>query len=53
MLVEAIDGSEEAIHPDFDRIAAYHRRPLAARYAQLLRKLTANVAQKPMESARR
>ena len=40
MLVEALDPtSGPASSPDYERIAAYHRRPLASRYATLLRDL--------------
>ncbi|MBS1800806.1 MAG: glycosyltransferase [Acidobacteria bacterium] len=39
MLREALDPASKAPEPDYERIAAYHRRPLAARYAQLLRTL--------------
>ncbi|MBS1821034.1 MAG: glycosyltransferase [Acidobacteria bacterium] len=40
MLVDALDPAFAASAPDYERIAAYHRRPLASRYAALLRKLT-------------
>jgi hypothetical protein len=40
LLVEAVEGSRSVPEPDYERIAAYHRRPLAARYAELLRELT-------------
>jgi len=39
MLTEAIELSTPPPRPDYDRIAAYHRRPIAARYAALLKKL--------------
>ncbi|MDE1178128.1 MAG: glycosyltransferase [Edaphobacter sp.] len=40
MLTEAVTGSATpALQPDYDRIAAYHRRPIAARYAALLKTL--------------
>ena len=51
MLIAAIGSSDVVIDPDFARIAAYHRRLLAARYAELLRKLTVKATQKLMESA--
>jgi hypothetical protein len=37
MLIDAIEGYSAALEPDYERIATYHRRPLAARYADLLR----------------
>jgi hypothetical protein len=40
MLIEAVEGSSSSIKPDYERIAAYHRRPLAVRYADLLGKFT-------------
>jgi hypothetical protein len=52
LLVEAIEGSSAVLPPDYDRIAAYHRRPLAGRYAALLRELV-EVGQNDPESARR
>ncbi|WP_242618063.1 glycosyltransferase [Edaphobacter modestus] len=39
MLIEAIEASGTFREPDFGRIAEYHRRPLTARYASLLRGL--------------
>ena len=42
MLIEAVERQatlEESFRPDRERIAAYHRRPLAKRYAALLRDL--------------
>jgi hypothetical protein len=40
MLIEAADVTTDvALAPDYERIAAYHRRPLAARYARLLTEL--------------
>ena len=42
MLIEAVERQPtltESFRPDQERIAAYHRRPLAQRYAALLRKL--------------
>ncbi|WP_051979627.1 glycosyltransferase [Edaphobacter aggregans] len=45
MIVEAIEGSSSAVQPDYERIAAYHRRPLAARYVALLRELTGATSQ--------
>lgn len=53
MLIEAVAGSETEPNPDFERIAAYHRRPLAGRYAKLLRELRGNATQQTMESATR
>jgi glycosyltransferase involved in cell wall biosynthesis len=44
MLIEALDLSPSAApSPDYERIAAYHRRPLASRYAALLRELVGKV----------
>jgi glycosyltransferase involved in cell wall biosynthesis len=43
MLIEALNASSTASAPDYERIAAYHRRPLASRYAALLRDLAARV----------
>ena len=48
MLIEAVGRRstlEQSFHPDLDRIAAYHRRPLAARYAGLLQ-MIAGVSRK-------
>ena len=53
MLIEAVEGSSSAITPDYERIAAYHRRPLAARYADLLRKLTGGAGERTEEPASR
>jgi hypothetical protein len=39
MLEEAVTSSDLAVKPDFGRIAAYHRRPLTARYAAILKSL--------------
>lgn len=40
MLIDAVEmTSDAASAPDYKRIAAYHRRPLATRYAQLLTQL--------------
>lgn len=39
MLMDAVGKDGVGIAPDYDRIAAYHRRPLAARYAALLDEL--------------
>jgi glycosyltransferase involved in cell wall biosynthesis len=52
MLVEAIKGSSSVPPPDYERIAAYHRRPLAGRYAALLHEVVAAVGQGTQESAR-
>jgi glycosyltransferase involved in cell wall biosynthesis len=39
MLEEAVTSSDRAAKPNFERIAAYHRRPLTARYAAILKHL--------------
>lgn len=39
MLIEVLESSSSSIRPDYGRIAAYHRRPLTARYASLLKEL--------------
>jgi glycosyltransferase involved in cell wall biosynthesis len=42
VLIEAVERQPrlgEAFQPDLERIASYHRRPLARRYAELLRKM--------------
>jgi glycosyltransferase involved in cell wall biosynthesis len=45
MLIETIEADAGAASvPDYERIAAYHRRPLAVRYAALLGELTAVTA---------
>jgi glycosyltransferase involved in cell wall biosynthesis len=48
MLIEAIEAasatSRTALVPAYDRIGAYHRRPLATRYAALLAELVAKPA---------
>jgi hypothetical protein len=54
MLTEAVTGSAAAtLQPDYDRIAAYHRRPIAARYAELLQSLVAKAADGAKEGATR
>jgi hypothetical protein len=53
MLIEAVEGSSSAVQPDYERIAAYHRRPLVARYADLLRRLTGAASQRTEEPASR
>ena len=53
MLVEAIEDSSSVFPPDYERIAAYHRRPLAGRYAALLHEVVAAAGQNIQESARR
>jgi glycosyltransferase involved in cell wall biosynthesis len=53
MLIEAIEGSSSVVAPpDFERIAGYHRRPLARRYAELLRDVSGVVSKTTQESAR-
>jgi glycosyltransferase involved in cell wall biosynthesis len=44
MLTDTLRGDREDSAPDYERIAAYHRRPLAARYAALLKDLAANAS---------
>jgi len=47
MLIEAVERKPklaEIFHPDQERVAAYHRRPLAQRYAALLRRITETTA---------
>lgn len=39
MLQETVEMSGALVQPDFQRIAAYHRRPLTARYASLVKQL--------------
>lgn len=39
MLEDAVHASGSLVQPDLERIAAYHRRPLTARYAALLKGL--------------
>lgn len=44
LLIEAVERQavlDAAFHPDVERVAAYHRRPLAGRYAALLRETVA------------
>ena len=41
MLIDAVANSATAHQPDYERIAAYHRRPLAAHYAAVLKELVA------------
>jgi glycosyltransferase involved in cell wall biosynthesis len=41
-----ISGEQSRPAPDYERIAAYHRRPLAARYAALLGALVAKAPQR-------
>jgi hypothetical protein len=53
MLIDAVAGSDSALQPDYERIAGYHRRPLAARYAALLNELAEASAQRSPEPARR
>ena len=53
MLVEAVETPASAPQPDHERIASYHRRPLAARYAVLLRELAGAPSARAMESAER
>ncbi len=48
MLVEAVERAttlDEAFQPDGERIASYHRRPLAQRYAGLLQTISGIVTQ--------
>lgn len=52
MLIEAVETPASTPQPDHERIASYHRRPLAARYAVLLREL-AGAPARAMESAER
>jgi glycosyltransferase involved in cell wall biosynthesis len=47
MLQETLTGTLATSQPDYERIASYHRRPLAARYAALLKDLVAKAAAKP------
>lgn len=42
MLTEAVDASTPMPQPDYERIAAYHRRPIAARYAAVLKEMLAS-----------
>jgi hypothetical protein len=51
MLIEAIDGSSSGASPEYERIAAYHRRPLARRYAELLREVAGAAGKTTQESA--
>ena len=51
MLKEALTGTVATSQPDYERIASYHRRPLAARYAALLKDLVAKAAAKPETSS--
>lgn len=44
MLTDTLRGEREDSAPDYERIAAYHRRPLAARYAALLKDLAAKAS---------
>jgi hypothetical protein len=39
MLLETVEDAGPQLQPDYSRIAAYHRRPLATRYAGLLKGL--------------
>jgi glycosyltransferase involved in cell wall biosynthesis len=52
MLIEAIEGFSSGAPPDYERIAAYHRRPLAQRYAGLLREVAGAAGKTTQESAR-
>jgi len=51
MLKEALMGTVAKSQPDYERIATYQRRPLAARYAALLKDLVAKAAAKPETSS--
>jgi glycosyltransferase involved in cell wall biosynthesis len=53
MLIEAVERPVSWLQRDHERIAAYHRRPLAARYAVLLRDLAGERDARVMESAKR
>ncbi len=53
MLTETLIGNAAPAQPDYERIAAYHRRPLAARYAVLLKDLVAKASAKPETSSPR
>jgi len=52
MLIEAIEGSSSGAPPEYERIAAFHRRPLARRYAELLREVAGTAGKTTQESAR-
>jgi len=39
MLMEAVEAASSRQQPDFERIAAYHRRPITATYAATLKQL--------------
>jgi len=52
MLTEAIEGSSSGAPPEYERIAAFHRRPLARRYAELLREVAGTAGKTTQESAR-
>ncbi|QNI36581.1 glycosyltransferase [Edaphobacter albus] len=41
MLIQAVETSSMWPEPDYERIAAYHRRPISARYAELLKQIVA------------
>lgn len=46
MLEDIAGTSDTQIKPDFERIAAYHRRPLTARYASMLKALAGTEKEK-------
>jgi hypothetical protein len=49
MLVEAVERAAKlggAFHPETEKIASYHRRPLTRKYADLLKQLTGNAPAK-------
>ncbi|HEY0163045.1 MAG TPA: glycosyltransferase [Edaphobacter sp.] len=52
MLTEVVDASAPMPQPNYERIAAYHRRPIAARYAALLKEMTASANPNPQEKVR-
>ena len=53
MLIQAVETSSAWPEPDYERIAAYHRRPISARYAELLQQMVAPAATTPKEQVHR
>lgn len=53
MLIQAVETSSAWPEPDFERIAAYHRRPISARYAELLKQLVAQAGTTQKEPVHR
>jgi len=50
MLLETVEDAGPQLQPDYSRIAAYHRRPLATRYAGLLKGLVQAAADERKET---